>query len=322
MGQRVLVTGGAGFIGSHLVDSLLADQYEVLNIDNFDPFYDRSVKERNIKRSLVHPHYTFKEYSILDRAGINQLCEEWQPDLIVHLAAKAGVRPSVESPQTYFDTNVTGTVNIMDAAVTQSVKKVILASSSSVYGLNQTTPFAETDPILDPASPYGASKIAGEAIGRSYSHCYSLPVTALRFFTVYGPRQRPDLAIHKFARKIVKGESIPVFGDGTTSRDYTFIDDIVAGIRGAMEREQTGYDVFNLGNDQPVSLRQLIEELEEALGKKAKIDWLPPQIGDVPHTWANIEKAKQIGYCPKTDFKQGIHRFVEWLHGSKYEITT
>lgn len=320
MGQRILVTGGAGFIGSHLAESLLDDGHDVLVVDNFDPFYDRRVKERNIKRCREFQRFSLAECSILDREKLNQLCARWQPQIIVHLAALAGVRPSVEAPSPYLAVNVTGTANLLDAAVSCKVSKFVLASSSSVYGLNQKTPFAETDPILLPASPYGASKIAGEAIARSYSHCYNLPVVALRFFTVYGPRQRPDLAIHKFARKIMNGEAIPVFGDGSSSRDYTYVDDIVSGIRLAMDYQHDGFDVFNLGNDQPISLHQVIRVLEEGLGRKATIEWLPPQTGDVPITWADIDKAKQLGYSPQTPFSLGIGRFVEWMQGNRYEI--
>ncbi|MFC5447354.1 GDP-mannose 4,6-dehydratase [Paenibacillus aestuarii] len=318
MGKKVLVTGGAGFIGSHLVDSLLAnDENEVLVIDNFDDYYDRKVKESNIQSHLQSLHYTLMEADIRDRDRMDRIFRDWQPDVVVHLAAKAGVRPSLEIPSTYVDVNLAGTVNLLDASVQYRVSKFVFASSSSVYGLNDQVPFSESDPTMLIASPYGATKAAGEALCRSYSHCFKLPIVALRFFTVFGPRQRPDLAIHLFASKMAKGEPITLFGDGTTSRDYTYVGDIVAGIRQAMKLATPGYEVFNLGNDQPISLLELVRLLEQAMNMKATIDWQPLQIGDVPRTWANVEKARHmLGYSPATSLETGIRHFVAWLTNS------
>lgn len=318
MRQRILVTGGAGFIGSHLVDSLLRDDnYDVLVIDNFDDYYDRKVKENNIRGHLRSDRYELVEADIRDRAAMDRIFAEWKPGAVVHLAAKAGVRPSLEIPSTYVDVNLAGTVNLLDASVKYGVSKFVFGSSSSVYGLNETVPFSEADPTLLIASPYGATKASGEALCRSYSHCFGLPIVALRFFTVFGPRQRPDLAIHLFARKIAKGEPISLFGDGTTSRDYTYVADIVAGIRSSMELDNPGYEVFNLGNDSPTSLIDLVSLLERALGKEAVIHWKPMQIGDVPRTWANFEKARRLlGYTPSTSLEDGIGHFVKWLESS------
>ncbi|MFC0213509.1 SDR family NAD(P)-dependent oxidoreductase [Paenibacillus chartarius] len=319
--KKVLVTGGAGFIGSHLIDSLLADQVEVAVIDNFDPYYDRSIKENNRKEHLLHSGYSLFEADIRDRDEMDALIAQIQPDAIVHLAARAGVRPSLQSPYDYTQVNITGTVNLLDAAVKYGVSKFVFGSSSSVYGLNDQVPFSETDPTLQIASPYGATKAAGEALCHSYSNCFKLPIVALRFFTVYGPRQRPDLAIHSFAKKIRNNEPISLFGDGTTSRDYTYVADIVSGIRGALSFELDSYEVFNLGNDQPTSLMQLVKTLEEAIGKEALIEWKPPQVGDVPRTWANIEKARRLlGYNPETDFKTGIGRFAAWLEEQSKQL--
>lgn len=320
MKQSVLVTGGAGFIGSHLIDSLLRDGNQVLAIDNFDPFYDKRIKERNMSRHAHSDDYSFVEADIRNRGEVDRIFEQYQPDIVVHLAAKAGVRPSVADPQLYADVNITGTVNILDAAVKYHSQRVVFASSSSVYGLNEKVPFSEDDPILQPASPYGATKVAGEALCNSYSNCYGLPIVALRFFTVYGPRQRPDLAIHKFVKKILQDEPISLYGDGTTSRDYTYIDDIVIGVRKAMEYEVNGYDVFNLGNDQPTKLIDLVHTIEEVLGQKAKIDWLPVQTGDVPQTWADLRKAERLlGYRPTTHLSDGIAKFKVWMEESLYE---
>ena len=317
MATRVLVTGGAGFIGSHVVDSLLGDsgkRYKVLVVDNFDPFYDRAVKEKNIAGHRKSDRWAFVEADVRDAARLDRIFAEWRPELVVHLAAKAGVRPSVRNPREYVDVNVVGTMNVLDASVRYGVRKFVFASSSSVYGLNEKVPFSEEDTILRPASPYGATKIAGEALCRSYSRCYGLPAVVLRFFTVYGPRQRPDLAIHKFARCMLKGEPIPVYGDGSTSRDYTYIDDIIAGVRAAMDYEPDGCEVFNLGGDRPVRLIDMIRMLERILGRKAVIDRQPPQVGDVPATWADLGRARRfLGYEPKTPLEEGLRRFVEWL---------
>ncbi|WMJ16346.1 SDR family NAD(P)-dependent oxidoreductase [Geobacillus proteiniphilus] len=314
--MKVLVTGGAGFIGSHLVDSLLADGHNVIVVDNFDPFYDRSIKEKNIEKHLQSENYTLFEKDIRDREAIDKIFNRYKPEVVVHLAAKAGVRPSVENPNEYVEVNINGTVNLLDASVKYKVKKFIFASSSSVYGLNEKVPFSEDDPILNQASPYGATKAAGESLCRSYSNCYGLPIVALRFFTVYGPRQRPDLAIHKFAKKILNNEPITLFGDGSTCRDYTYIDDIIYGIRASIDYCLKGYEVFNLGNDRPIQLLDLVKNLEKVLGKNANIQWLPEQTGDVPRTWASVEKSKKLlGYEPKVDIMTGLANFVSWING-------
>lgn len=320
MHSKILVTGGAGFIGSHLVDSLLQDHHHVTVIDNFDPFYDKAIKDKNIASHMKSGHYSLIEADIRRREAVESAFARCQPDIVIHLAAKAGVRPSVKDPLTYADVNVTGTMHILDAAVKHQVRKIIFASSSSVYGLNEKVPFSEDDPILQPASPYGATKVAGEALCNSYSNCYDLPIVALRFFTVYGPRQRPDLAIHKFVRKILRGEPISLYGDGRTSRDYTYIDDIVTGIRKAMAYDGSGYDVFNLGNDQPTQLIDLVHAIEDVLGQKADMDWLPMQTGDVPRTWADLTKSEEaLGYRPQVKLPDGLEKFKAWIEGTLKE---
>lgn len=314
MSKKVLVTGGAGFIGSHLVDSLLTNNFEVIVIDNFDPFYDKSIKLRNIQEHLKNRNYSLREADITNEDEVFSIFENVQPDIVVHLAANAGVRPSLKNPTKYVSTNIVGTTNLLNACVKYDVKKFIFGSSSSVYGLNEKVPFSETDPTLQVASPYGATKVAGEAICRSYSNCYDISIISLRFFTVYGPRQRPDLAIHKFARKILSNQPITLYGDGSTSRDYTFVTDIVEGIRKAIDINVKGYEVLNLGNDHPTKLIDLVHELEDALGKKAKIEWLPEQVGDVPRTWADLTKSRSIlGYSPKIKLKEGLKIFAEWV---------
>ncbi|MFC5703557.1 GDP-mannose 4,6-dehydratase [Cohnella faecalis] len=313
--MKILVTGGAGFIGSHLVDSMLADGHRVIVVDNFDPFYDRSIKERNIKQHLEFANYDLVEADIRNRETMFEIFNKYKPEVVVHLAAKAGVRPSLEDPLSYVEVNINGTVHLLDASVQYGVKKFIFASSSSVYGLNEKVPFSEEDPILRQASPYGATKASCEALCRSYSNCYGLPIAALRFFTVFGPRQRPDLAIHKFAKKILNKEVIQLFGDGTTSRDYTYVDDIVQGIKSTINYCTTGFEVFNLGNDRPTQLIELVNCLENVLEKKADIQWLPEQIGDVPRTWANISKSKELlNYQPQVDMLTGLELFASWLN--------
>ncbi|MFC3773508.1 SDR family NAD(P)-dependent oxidoreductase [Paenibacillus sp. GCM10012303] len=312
--MRMLVTGGAGFIGSHLVDSLLAEGHEVLVIDNFDPFYARSIKEQNISQQLESSRYQLVEADIRNREKVFEIFESYAPEAVIHLAAKAGVRPSLEDPLQYVEVNINGTINVLDASVKVKAGKFVFASSSSVYGLNEKVPFSEEDPILNQASPYGATKAAGEALCRSYSNCYGLPIVALRFFTVYGPRQRPDLAIHKFARKMLRDEAITLYGDGSTSRDYTYVDDTVAGIKAAIHYKVEEYEVFNLGNDRPTRLLELVKALEDAVGKAPSIEWLPEQVGDVPRTWADIDKAKaRLHYEPKKDIHSGLRAFADWM---------
>ena len=315
--MRVLVTGGAGFIGSHLVDALLADGVHVTTLDNFDGFYDRGTKERNIALHRRHPNWALVEGDIRDLGALrSQLSADY--DLIVHLAAKAGVRPSIEDPLTYQDVNVKGTQHLLELARERKIRHFVFASSSSVYGVNPRVPWSEEDHVLVPISPYASTKVSGELLGHVYSHLYGIRFTALRFFTVYGPRQRPDLAIHKFAKLMIAGKSIPMFGDGSTRRDYTFVDDIVAGVRAAMAYDGTPYEVINLGNNQTLSLSDMIAGLETALGVPARIERFPEQPGDVPQTWANVEKAgRLLGYAPKTSYREGVQRFVDSLRSER-----
>jgi UDP-glucuronate 4-epimerase len=308
----VLVTGGAGFIGSHVVDSLLGDGDQVTVLDNFDAFYDRAVKERNIEAHRTNPRYRLIEADLRDSDTLAR--ELTGPfDVILHLAAMGGVRPSIERPMTFQDVNVRGTQNLLEIAARQGIPQFIFASSSSVYGVNPRVPWREDDSVLQPISPYASTKVSGELLGHVYSHLYGMRFVALRFFTVYGPRQRPDLAIHKFAKLITEGRSIPVFGDGSTRRDYTYVDDIVAGVRGALRYSRSQYEVINLGNNQTVTLLEMIRSLEDALGARATIDWQPAQPGDVPQTWASVAKARDLlGYEPRTSITDGTRRFAEW----------
>ena len=310
--KHALVTGGAGFIGSHLIDSLLKDGWRVTALDNFDPFYPRATKEGNIAAHLQHANYRLVEASICDYGALDQLTERY--DVIVHLAARAGVRPSIADPSGYQTVNVSGTQQMLELARRLKVPQFVFASSSSVYGINPRVPWSENDYVLQPISPYASTKVSGELLGHVYSHLYGIRFIALRFFTVYGPRQRPDLAIHSFARKILAGQPISVFGNGTTRRDYTYIDDIVAGVRAAMEYAGTPYEVINLGNNQTVSLQEMIDGIQRALGVRAITTQLPEQPGDVPQTWANVNKAAALlGYQPHTRFERGIETFAGWV---------
>jgi len=309
-----LVTGGAGFIGSHVCERLLQMGHRVWVLDDLNGFYDPGLKRRNLAElQALGGFFTFVEGDLVDRATVEKLCAEVRFDQVIHLAARAGVRPSLQEPALYQRVNVEGTVNVLEAARLHGIKKVIIASSSSVYGVNAKVPFSEDDPAVRPISPYAASKLACEALGHVYHHTYGLDVVALRFFTVYGPRQRPDLAIHKFARLITVGQPIPVYGDGRSARDYTYVTDTVDGVIAATQQE-FGYEIFNLGESQTVTLIRLIELLEQALGIKAQIQWLPPQPGDVPITYANIDKARRrLGYSPRVPIEQGIRLFVDWF---------
>ena len=309
---HALVTGGAGFIGSHLVDSLLGDQYRVTVLDNFDPFYDRSIKLGNVARHQTLRSWRLIEGDIRDPAVVNSVPDD--VDLVVHLAAAAGVRPSIADPVRCQEINVAGTHNLLELARMRGIRQFVFASSSSVYGVNPHVPWSEDDHVLRPISPYASTKISAELLGHVYAHLHGIRFLALRLFTVYGPRQRPDLAIHKFARLILDGRPIPLYGDGSTRRDYTYVDDIVAGIRGAMRYEQTPFEVVNLGNDHTVSLAEMVRALEQVLGRRAVVERLPEQPGDVPQTWANIEKARRLfGYRPKTSLLEGVQRFAEWM---------
>ena len=290
--MNFLVTGGAGFIGSHVCERLLGMGHSVWTFDDLNPFYDPAIKQRALAtlQSLGKP-FTFVHGDLTDRAALDGLFGSVKFDQVIHLAARAGVRPSLQEPALYQRVNVEGTVNLLEAARLSGVKKVTIASSSSVYGVNAKVPFSEEDPIFSAISPYAASKLACEALGHVYHHVYGMDIAMLRFFTVYGPRQRPDLAIHKFAHLISHGKPIPVFGDGSTARDYTYVSDTVEGIL-ACTQKQFGFDVFNLGESQTVKLSYLIELLENSIGKKAVIERQPPQPGDVPITFANIAKAR------------------------------
>jgi len=313
--NNILITGGAGFIGSHLVDHLLAQGlWRVTVVDDFNDFYDPSIKLENVKTHRSNPNFELVEADIRDPAALSRAFTETNFECIVHLAARAGVRPSLKEPHLYLETNVNGTMNLLELARSSGTKQFIFGSSSSVYGLNNKVPFSEDDPIFNPISPYAATKAAGELICHSYAHLYDMRIVCLRFFTVYGARQRPDLAIHKFAKLISAGKPIPVFGDGTTRRDYTYIDDIIAGVRAAIDYHQSKYEVINLGESRTVELRELISLLEDALGHRAEIDWQPSQPGDVPQTFADITKARRLlGYDPQTQIEEGIKRFVEWF---------
>ena len=313
--KNLLVTGGAGFIGSHLVDRLLASDAErVVVVDDFNNFYDPTIKHDNIRDHLKDPRYSICEVDIRDAAALEPLFEQANFDCVVHLAARAGVRPSLSEPQLYTETNINGTLNLLELARQHSLKQFVFGSSSSVYGINAKVPFSEDDPIRQPISPYAATKGAGELLCHTYSHLYGLRCVCLRFFTVYGPRQRPDLAIHKFAKLISQGKPIPVFGDGKTRRDYTYVDDIIDGLMAAIDYDQSTYEVINLGESRTVELNELISLLEKELDTRATIDRQPPQPGDVPQTFADISKARALlGYNPKTQIEEGLHRFVEWF---------
>lgn len=328
--KRIMVTGGAGFIGSHLVDRLLSEGCEVLCLDDFNDYYDPCLKRQNVQQHLANPYYKLVEGDIRNKELIRGLFKEWNPEAIVHLAARAGVRPSLSNVELYQTTNVGGTLNLLEAAREVGVEKFIFGSSSSVYGLNKKVPFSETDPLLKPASPYAATKIAGEALCHTYAHLYGFPVVVLRFFTVFGPRQRPDLAIRKFAERMLRGEEIVLFGDGSSARDYTYIDDIVQGVIAALEYEGDKYEVFNLGNSSPVKLNDLVAALEKALGVKAKIKRTEDQLGDVPITYADITRSREkLGYNPSVTLEKGLKIFIQWLKRfpekegiSQYIITT
>jgi len=312
--MNILVTGGAGFIGSHVCRRLLADGHEISVIDDFNDFYDPAIKRANV--AGFGGAVRVVEGDIRDRAAVEKLFAEGRFGAVIHIAARAGVRPSVLDPQLYIDTNITGTHHLLEAARRHGAGKFLFASSSSVYGLAKKVPFSEDLPLPQTLSPYAATKLAGEHLCGNYSHLFGLKVVCLRFFTVYGPGQRPDLAIHKFTDAIHCGRPIPQFGDGTTRRDYTYIDDIVQGVTGALGYEGERFDIFNLGENQTITLADLILEIEKALGKKAVIERLPEQQGDMPLTSADITKARRLlGYCPKTKIAEGIPKFVAWYLG-------
>lgn len=321
--REILVTGGAGFIGSHLVDRLLGEeQWRVSVVDDFNNFYSPGVKRENVRAHFQNRSYRLVEADIRDREALRRLFDETKFEVIVHLAARAGVRPSLLEPQLYNETNITGTLNLLELARTHKVPQFVFGSSSSVYGINAKVPFSEEDPTRSPISPYAATKAAGELLCHTYTHLYGIRVVALRFFTVYGARQRPDLAIHKFARLIDEGKPIPVFGDGTTRRDYTYIEDIIEGVRAAIDYKGSDYEAINLGESRTVELNELIALLEDALGRRAVIDRQPSQPGDVPQTFADITKARRLlNYDPQTQIEEGIRRFTEWFRLDRRRMT-
>lgn len=314
---KVLITGAAGFIGSHLAERLLGENVSVVGLDNFCDFYDRADKQRNFRNASHNSQFELIEADLRNREAMMDAVAKHQPKVVVHLAAMAGVRPSIEQPAYYTAVNIDGTVNLLDAAVRHGVEKFIFASSSSVYGNSEKTPFAETDPVDNPISPYAATKKAGELICHAYAHLYQLPIACLRFFTVFGPRQRPDLAIVKFLRLIADGQPIPMFGDGSSSRDYTYIADIINGVCAAMEcigENDLNYRIWNLGGDHPSALSDLIAVIERVTGRKAQIQSQPMQPGDVMRTWADLSRSKaELGYEPTTALEQGVERQWDWL---------
>jgi UDP-glucuronate 4-epimerase len=313
--MKVLVTGGAGFIGSHLVERLLAEGHRVVCLDNFDDFYDPALKRRNLAAALKHPGFRLVEGDLRDEGGLEKLFAGEKFDLVAHLAARAGVRPSVENPALYVDVNLRGTVYLLEACEHHAVRRFIFASSSSVYGNSSRVPFSEDDPVNTPISPYAATKKAGELLCHTYHHLYGMDIACLRYFTVYGPRQRPEMAIHHFTRSIQEGKKISLFGDGSSRRDYTYVDDAIDGTLGALRREH-GFQVYNIGESQTITLAELLAAIEEQVGKKAIIEHLPEQPGDVKLTYAEIGKARErLGYNPQTKIREGLARFVQWYLG-------
>lgn len=311
--MHYLITGGAGFIGSHLSERLLSEGHEILCIDNFNDYYDPKIKEKNLKVSQDYNNFRLIPGDILDEELLDKIFRQNQFDGIIHLAARAGVRPSVLQPKLYEEVNIRGTLNLLEQAKNKNIKKIILASSSSVYGNNKKVPFSESDPVDNPISPYAATKKACELIAYTYSTLYDISISCLRFFTVYGPRQRPDMAIHKFTKLIASGEEIPVFGDGKVKRDFTYYSDIIDGLVRSIDR-CNGYNIYNLGESQVIELMDLVSLIEKYLGKKAKINWQPRQPGDVEITYADVTKAKnELDYNPKVNIETGIKQFIKWF---------
>ncbi|MFA5499025.1 MAG: NAD-dependent epimerase/dehydratase family protein [Candidatus Cloacimonadia bacterium] len=322
--MKFLITGGAGFIGSHLCEKLLDLGHQVVCLDNFNDAYDPQIKRENVTKCLAsnrvatleEPRYVLIEGDLRDEQRLEEIFSKHSIDVVIHLAAMAGVRPSIANPILYYDVNVTGTLNLLEKCRTYHIDKFIFASSSSVYGNNEKVPFEETDPVDNPISPYAATKKSGELLCYTYHHLYKTSIACLRFFTVYGPRQRPDLAIHKFAKKMLNDEPIQLYGDGKSTRDYTYIDDIIDGIVKSIDfvSNKTAYEIFNLGECQAIRLDKMIHLLEKVLGKEALIERLPHQEGDVYHTCASIEKSKRVlGYSPDTEFEEGLKIFADWL---------
>lgn len=317
--MKYLVTGGAGFIGSHVSDRLISSGNEVVVVDNFNTYYNPQIKEENIKAHLKNPHYSLYRLDIEESESLKNVFKNHTFDGVIHLAARAGVRPSVECPTNYIKTNLLGTVNLLECMKEFNVKKLIMASSSSVYGNCKANQFSEFLEIDQPISPYAATKSACEQFCYTWHYLYGINVVLLRFFTVYGPRQRPDLAIHKFAKKILQGDTIQIYGDENMRRDYTYIDDIVDGIEKSIGYNQTGYEIINLGGGHPVSIREMITILEKVLDKKAIVEIVDKQLGDVDKTICDNQKAScLLGYSPKTSFNQGIQEFVKWLKKTNF----
>ena len=313
--RKILVTGGAGFIGSHLVDTLLGEgAWHVTVVDDLNDFYSPEVKRANLESAKGNLNFEFIELDIRNDEKLRDVFDSHEFDCIVHLAARAGVRPSLCHPKLYAETNIDGTLNLLELARDFEVKQFVFGSSSSVYGINAKVPFAEDDRIHQPISPYASTKAAGELLCHTYSHLFDIRTVCLRFFTVYGARQRPDLAIHKFSRLIAEGKPIQIFGDGSTRRDYTYIDDIIQGVRASIDYDGSMHEAFNLGESETTELSRLVELLEENLGMKAIIDRQPMQPGDVPTTFADIAKARRLlNYDPATKIESGIPKFVEWF---------
>ncbi|MBI4738036.1 GDP-mannose 4,6-dehydratase [Candidatus Woesearchaeota archaeon] len=317
MSKKILVTGAAGFIGSHTVDALLARGDSVIGIDNFNDYYDPMQKERNIAQHAGNPFFKINRVDICDQESVRRIVHEEKPDRIIHLAARAGVRSSVENPLLYQHVNVCGTTVLLEAAREFGVKKFVFASSSSVYGSNKKMPFSENDAVDHPISPYAATKRAGELTCSTYHHLFGIDIACLRFFTVYGPRGRPDMAPYLFTKSIAEGKEFAVFGDGSARRDFTYIDDIVAGVIAASDKNR-GYEIFNLGNSQMVEVNHLIRVIEQNLTKRANVSYANPTPGDVPVTCADISKARRIlGYDPQTSIEEGMRRFVAWYNEQK-----
>jgi len=318
--NTILITGAAGFIGSHLVDRLLATtEAQIVGLDNFCDFYDPQIKRKHIAPALTNDRFTLVETDLRDRQAILDCFATHKPTKVVHLAAMAGVRPSIENPALYTAVNLDGTTHLLDASIANDCQGFVFASSSSVYGNNPKVPFAETDNVDNPISPYAATKKAGELIGHTYHHLYQLPFIGLRFFTVFGPRQRPDLAISKFLQIVAKGETIPMFGDGTSSRDYTYIDDIIEGVVASIDKADPSntdhpYRIYNLGGSSPVTLKEMIDTVSRVVGKPANIEQHPMQAGDVNRTWADLDRSNQeLGYQPSTSLEVGITKQWDWL---------
>ena len=320
--MKILVTGAAGFIGSHACEDFIRSGHTVVGLDNFDTFYSEKIKRQNLVSLNKDNNFLFYEADIRDQKSLNDILILNKIDVVVHLAAKAGVRPSIDSIADYYDVNVNGTVSLLEAMRINNVKKMLFASSSSVYGNNKKVPFSENDQVDFPISPYASTKKSCELLCHVYSHLYAFDITCLRFFTVFGPRQRPDLAIHKFTRLIDEGKSLPFYGDGSTSRDYTYIEDIMNGISCALNN-LGGYRIYNLGESRVIDLNNLVKTIEDSLGKKANLSHLPLQPGDVKITYADISKAKsEIGYNPKFNFRDGINEFVNWYMQNKTHLVS